>query len=110
VLALPGLLAVIESITTEMVASESTQCGVAVLIDEISGTFETLPASYPTMTNDPPQLNPSTSVLSNRFYLSPGTVPPVGRHLQIQLTGGAVATQDQILALTIRGMHIGEQQ
>lgn len=109
VLALPGLLAVAESITTEMVASESTQCGVAVLLDEISGTFETLPASSPTMTNDPPQLAPSVSILSQRFYLSTGQVPPVCRNLQIKLSGSAVDTQDEILALTIRGMHISEQ-
>lgn len=105
VLALPGLLAVAESITTEMVASESTQCAVAVLLDEISGSFETLPSSVP----DPPQLSTSTSVLSKRFYLSQGTVPPVCRHMQVKLSGGAVATQDEVLAITIRGSHINEQ-
>lgn len=105
VLTLPGELAAIESITTEMIASESTQCAVAVLIDEISGSFETLSIS----TNDPPQLAASSSVLSNRFFLSPGTVPPLGRHIQIKLSGGAVATQDEILALTIRGEILAEQ-
>lgn len=108
-LALPGLLAVCESITTEMVASESTQCAVAVLLDEIAGTFENLPTSSPTMTNDPPQLSPSISVLANRFYLSTGSVPPVCRHMQVKLSGSAVATQDEVLSLTIRGEHIGEQ-
>ena len=104
-LALPSRLAITESITTEMVTSESTQCGVAVLLDEIEGDFETLTYS----TNDPPQLPKSTSVISNRFYLSVGTIPPVCRHMQIQLTGTDAATEDELLALTIRGEIINEQ-
>ena len=109
VLALPSMLADVESITTEMVASESTQCGIAVLLNEISGSFEILPLSAPTETNDPPQFSASSSVLSNRFYLSTGTVPPVCRHMQVKLSGTAVGTQDEILALTIRGEIINEQ-
>lgn len=103
----PGMLAETESVTTEMnnSASNATQCGVGVLLDEISGAFETLSLSVP----DPPQLATSTSVLSKRFYLSQGTVPPVCRHIQLQLTGTAVATEDEILAITIRGAKIPEQ-
>lgn len=83
----------------------SAQVAVGVLIDEIGGAFESLPIS----TNDPPQLNPSSTVLSNRFYLSQGAIPPVGRHCQIQLSGGATNTKDEVLALTIRGEIVGEQ-
>ena len=83
----------------------SAQVAVGILIDEISGAFESLPIS----TNDPPQLNPSSTVLSNRFYLSQGAIPPVGRHCQIQLSGGATNTKDEVLALTIRGEIVGEQ-
>jgi len=108
-LALPSKLAVTESITTEMVAASSAQCGIGVLLDEISGVFETLPATYPTMTNDPPQLVASTSVLANRFYLSTGPLPPVCRHIQIKLTGATAHTKDELLALTIRGEVINEQ-
>jgi hypothetical protein len=107
-LALPGKLAEIESVTTEMTAATATQCTVAVLIDEIDDSvipFETLAYSTP----DPPQLTASKSVLSNRFYLSFGTVPPVGRHMQIKLSGAAASTKDEILALTVRGALIEEQ-
>ena len=108
-LALPGKLAEIESITTEMNASVSTQCKVSVLIDEISGTFENL--TY--ITNDPPQLAASVSVLSNRFYLSEGTVPPIGRHMQIRLDSQLSSlnndSEDELLAMTIRGALIEEQ-
>lgn len=109
VMALPGMIAECESITTEMVASESTQVGVAILFDEISGTFETLSVTAENPVPDPPQFDASTTVLSNRFALSQGTIPPVGRHMQIKVSGGAVATQDEILAITIRGRIFNEQ-
>ena len=109
VLALPGKLAEIESVTTEMTAASSNQCGVAVLIDEISGAFESLGGTQFNPTNDPPQLATSVSVLSNRFYLSTGTIPPIGRHLQLQLTGAATATKDELLSTTIRGALIEEE-
>ena len=112
-LALPGKLAEIESITTEMYVGASSpisvQCGVAVLIDEIAGTFSPLGGTQTNPTNDPPQLAASVSVLSNRFYLSTITVPPIGRHMQIQLTGAAGTTQDVLMALTVRGALIEEQ-
>lgn len=109
VLSLPGMLSVVESITTEMVTSNSTQCGVGVLLNEISGVFETLVATNTQATNDPPQLNPSTTVLSTRFFLSPGTTPPICRNIQIQFSGAAVGTQDEILAVTLRGEVVNEQ-
>jgi hypothetical protein len=115
-LALPGKLAEIESITTEMTAATANQCNVAVLIDEIAPSlevpFEDITNIGNNPTPDPPQLfggEPSESVLSNRFYLSPGTVPPIGRHMQIQLSGAATPTKDELLALTVRGCIIEEQ-
>lgn len=83
----------------------STQCGVAVLLDEICGTFESLPIAV----NDPPQLPPSTTVLSNRFYLSQDAGIPMCRHMQIQLTGGKANTKDELLSLTVRGALEAEQ-
>ena len=117
-LALPGKMAEIESITTEMRASNSTQVSVGILIDEIatgSGvSFEDITSVGNNPVNDPPQLNASVSVLSHRFYLSPGTVPPLGRHMQVQLTSAAAAdtagTKDEMLAITVRGAIIEEQQ
>lgn len=83
----------------------ATQCSVAVLLDEICGNFETLPLAV----NDPPQLAPSTTVLSNRFYLSQDAGVPMCRHLQIQLSGGKASTKDELLSLTVRGALEAEQ-
>ena len=111
VLTPPGKLAETDSITVELNANlGATQCTVSVLLEEIAGNFELLPA----MVNDPPQLNPSESVLSERFYLSQGGVSPTCRHMQIQLNSGTVSglqqtTQDELLALTIRGCLVSEQ-
>lgn len=113
-LALPGKLAEIESITTEMRASVSKQVSIGVLINEISGTFEDITSLGNNPSNDPTQLPISVSVISNRFYLSPGTVPPLGRHMQIKLTSNEAAdsagTKDEMLAITVRGALIEEQQ
>jgi len=103
VLATAGQLAEVESISTEALI---VQPGIAVLLDEISGAFETLSNSV----NDPPQLAASTTLFSNRFYLSQGTVPPLCRHMQIKLSGAATATKDELLSLTIRGALVAEQQ
>ena len=105
VLTTPGKVAEVESITTEMIAADSTQVGVGILMDEIAGSFENLPLSVP----DPPQLAASVSVLSQRFYLSQGTVPPICRHMQVNISGGLASTQDEFLALTIRGALVPEQ-
>lgn len=56
------------------------------------------------------KLNPSTTVLATRFFLSPGTSPPVCRHLQVQLSGTTVGTQDEILSLTLRGEILNESE
>jgi hypothetical protein len=104
ILATAGQLAEVESITTEMVAVGQT-ASVSVLLDEISGTFEPLPEGV----NDPPQLTPSESVFSNRYYLSQGTEPPLCRHLQIKLSGVPANTKDELLSLMIRGVLVPEQ-
>ena len=109
-LANAGKNAEVDSITTEMNNSTApsvviaTQCGVGVLCEEIAGAFESLPIGK----NDPPGAVPSVSVLSNRFYLSQGGQCPTLRHMQVQLTGTAVATKDELLALTIRGALVPE--
>ena len=106
VLAAAGSLAETESITTQVRAANGVQPTVAVALGEIAGPFETLANPV----NDPPQLAPSASVISNRFYLSQGTVPPLCQHAQIQLSGGATATRDELLSLTIRGALVPEQE
>lgn len=106
-LATPGKLAETESITTEMnnATFSATQCVVGVLLDEIAGTFESLPIGV----NDPPQLTASETVTSNRFYLAQASGTPVCRHIQIQLSGDSVTTKDEMLAVTIRGALVPEQ-
>lgn len=106
VLAYAGELAEVESITTVVRAANGTQPAVGVLLDEITGSFETLVNSV----NDPPQLAASASLLSRRFYLSQGVTPPLCQHLQVQLSGGATATKDELLALVIRGARVPEQE
>jgi len=97
VLAPPGMTSDTESITTESVAVGTTP-GVAVLCDEISGTFETLPIKA----NDPPGQPVSSSIYSYRYYLSQGTISPAIRNILIQISGVAAATKDELLTLTIR--------
>jgi hypothetical protein len=114
VMTTPGKLAETDSITTEMNNSgapfTASQCTVAVLLDEIAGSFESLPMSV----NDPPGEIPSVSVLSNRFYLSQGGVCPTCRHIQIQMAGEEISglpqtTMDELLSMTVRGCLVSEQ-
>ena len=111
-LATPGKMAEVESITTEMNNSNlngatSTQCAVGVLLDEIAGAPEVLSQ----FVNDPPQAYTTASILGARFYLSdgPSTIQPVCRHIQVTVSGAAVTTQDEILGLTVRGALMPEQ-
>jgi hypothetical protein len=102
ILATAGTLCEVESVTVEELLATPQ---VAVLLDEISGAFETLPNSVP----DPPDLAPSASLNSLRFYLSQGTIPPLARHMQIQLSGAAANTKDEILSVMVRGALQPEQ-
>lgn len=102
VLAASGKMAETESITVE---EKNAQPVVAVLLDEIAGAFESLPASVP----DPINMATSVSLNSKRFYLSQGNIPPVCRHMQIQLSGVAANTADEVLSVMIRGAIVPEQ-
>jgi len=114
-LATAGKLAEVDSITTEMNNSgvvnginySYTQCAVAVLLDEISGNPENLVNNC----QDPPGQVASVTVRGRRFYLSEnqGGACPVCRHIQVNVSGTAVATMDQVLAITVRGALVLEQ-
>jgi hypothetical protein len=106
VLASEGTLAETESISVTTRAANGAAPAVGVLLDEIAGTFEPLAISN----TEPPQLAPSTSLLSYRYQLSQGTVPPICTHLQLQLSGGATNTKDEVLRITIRGALVPEQE
>ena len=109
VLATPGKNAEVAFVTTEMNNSggtyQATQCSVGVLLDEISGPFESLPNGV----NDPPANVPSVTVLSERFWLNQQGECPTVRHMQVQLSGSPVDTRDEILSLAINGALQAEQ-
>jgi hypothetical protein len=109
VLATPGKNAEVAFVTTEMNDSggtyQATQCSVGVLLDEISGPFESLPNGV----NDPPANVPSVTVLSERFWLNQQGECPTVRHMQVQLSGSPVDTRDEILSLAINGALQAEQ-
>ncbi|MHB8501519.1 MAG: phage head spike fiber domain-containing protein [Candidatus Acidiferrales bacterium] len=106
VLASEGTLAEVESVSIMVRAANGIIPGVAVILDEIAGAFESLPLSN----TEPPQLAASSSVLANRYYLSQGTAAPICTHMQVQLTGGATNTRDELLRLTVRGELVPEQE
>jgi hypothetical protein len=105
-LANEGTLAETETVSVTTRAANGAAPGVAVLLDEIAGSFESL---LPNAT-EPPQLGASSSLLSYRYFLSQGTVPPICTHMQIQLIGGATNTRDEILRITVRGALVPEQE
>lgn len=106
VLAQPGQMAEVSSITTEL-RQVGTVPQVSVLMEEISGPFENLPSPI----NDPPRLPPSATVMSKRFHLSTAQ-PPVSalcRHLRIKLTFATEAAKNELLSLSLYGaLHYSE--
>jgi hypothetical protein len=98
VLAQPGQLANVQSITTELQAV-GTLPDVAVMMEEISGAFEPLPVYVP----DPPGLVPSNSVYSNRYYLTQSQECVMCRHMQIRLTWAPEIAKNELLTLAVFG-------
>jgi hypothetical protein len=98
VLAQPGQLAEVVSITTEL-QQRGTQPAVSVLLEEIAGNFEVLPNGVP----DPPGLVPSNSVLAQRFYLTQSQNTVDCRHLQIKLQFIPEPFKNELLTLSIWG-------
>lgn len=94
----PGSTAKIDSVILERmpVGSDIT---VSVALDEINGTFTTLPNPV----NDPPLLPPSTSIIAHRHYLkaSQQPLPQDIRHLQVKLTCATEAAKNEVLSLAI---------
>jgi hypothetical protein len=106
VLAQPGQIAEVASITTEL-RQVGTVPTASVLMEEISGSFETLPNPI----NDPPMLPPSSTVMAKRFHLSTAQ-PPVSalcRHMQVKLGFAPEAAKNELLSLSIYGrLHYSE--
>lgn len=107
VLAQPGQLAELVFLTTDSIAT-GTRPSLAVQLDEISpfsaGGFENLPV----YAQDPPQLSPSTSMYSQRFYLSQTQQPALCRSLQIRVDWGSDTVQNELLSLTVFGAYSNE--
>lgn len=107
VLAQPGQLAEIVFLTTDSIAI-GTRPSISVQLDEIApfsaGMFENLPLFVP----DPPQLTPSVSLYSNRYYLSQSQQPALGRSLQMRFDWGLDTVQNELLSLTVFGSYSTE--
>lgn len=89
-------LAAVDSILYERmpVGSDPT---VSVLVNDISGTFSTLPAATP----EPPQLNASTGVIAKRLDMTASGAPTIVRHLQLKFAFPAEAFKNELLGLAI---------
>jgi hypothetical protein len=102
VLAQPGQIAEVESVILELINVGSVP-SVGIRTDEIGGSFESLPVPV----NDPPDLTPSTTVMSNRWYLAQGINAARLRHMQIQITYGAAdVVRNELLTMSVYGSLI----
>jgi hypothetical protein len=108
VLAQPGQIAVVPFITVEQVGI-GTPIVIGVLIDEAlpyyTGPFNILKK----WENDPPNLKPSISLPSQRFYLADDTdYAAAMRHIQIQINWAAENFPSELLTVTIYGGYVQE--
>jgi hypothetical protein len=102
VLAQPGQVAELVFITTDCVAT-GVKPTLSVRLDEINATaappFEVLTVFGP----DPPQLSPSATIYSQRFYLSQTQKPAICRNIQISVDWGFDTFRNEMLSLTLFG-------
>jgi hypothetical protein len=101
VLCQPGNTVAVQYITTEEKAiTGSTPATVAVLFEEIAGTYNTLR----NVTNDPPNLPPSVSVTARRAWTSQdeSTVQKC-RHMRVEISWPAQNYANELLTYTIYG-------
>ncbi len=100
VLANPGQIAEVESIIVDSMAT-GTRPSISVLMDEISGTFN----SIEHYEDDPAQLPPSATTYNQRFYVMDvaNDVPALCRHMQIRWDWPAENAANEILSMTIMG-------
>jgi hypothetical protein len=104
VLAMPGQLCEVESVTIESVRV-GTIPSVSVLLGEISGEFDALPKS----TNDPPCLLESTTLYSKRFYLNQSGKPIVCRHMQLRVDFNLDTAANELLSYSLYGaLHLDQ--
>jgi hypothetical protein len=94
----PRAVTVVNSIVLETYPV-GTYPTVSVLMNEISGTFVTIPNPVP----DPPQLAGSTTVKMMRHDLlgNQSAMPLYARHLQVKITWATEAAKNELLGLGI---------
>jgi hypothetical protein len=98
VLAQPGQLAALSFITLESVLV-GTRAGLALLLGEISGEFETLNRTR----QDPPNLPPSKTVYSDRYHFAQNQKEAWCRHFQMGISWPAENAPNELLTFTIFG-------
>jgi hypothetical protein len=98
VLALPGQLAALFFITLESVKT-GTRAGLALLLGELSGTFETLKRTR----QDPPILPPSNTLYSDRYHFMQNQSEAWCRHFQMEVTWPAEDAANELLTFTVFG-------
>lgn len=98
VMAQPGQLAGLRFITLESTIAGSRP-QLAVLLGEISGTFEALPRRR----RDPPRLPPSTTIRADRIFLAQNEKPTFCRHFQMRVGWPAEDAANELLTYTIFG-------
>ena len=98
VLAQPGQLAALSFITLESVRL-GTRPGLALLLGEISGTFDVLERTR----QDPPILPPSETLYSDRYHFAQNQHEAWCRHFQLELTWPAEDFNNELLTYTIFG-------
>jgi hypothetical protein len=101
-LAQPGQLAEVSFLSIDSAAA-GTRVTPSVLLNEISGPFESL--SKTPLVNEPPLLPASSTLFSNRYYLISDQEPVWCRHMQIDFSWPAEAAANELLTWTIFGAH-----
>jgi hypothetical protein len=98
VLAQPGQLAALSFVTLESVRI-GTRAGLALLLGEISGTFDVLNRTR----QDPPILPPSSTLYSDRYHFAQNQNEAWCRHFQMQISWPAEDAPNELLTFTIFG-------
>lgn len=94
----PGSYAELQAVGIERAAVGGDPT-VAILPNEIDGAFITLPNPV----NDPPQLEPSTTVIMKRYYraAAQAAIPQRVRHLRVKVTFPAESAANELYGLSL---------
>jgi hypothetical protein len=98
VLAQPGQLAALSFITLES-ARVGTRAGLALLLGEISGTFDPLSRTR----QDPTNLPPSETIYSDRYHFAQNQNTAWCRHFQMDISWPAEDAANELYTFTIFG-------